>query len=246
MIDEKIKNPRGSNALRKHRAIMTAQSVICVSENTKKDLLEIVAIPEDRIKVIYHGSDIDEKISYGRESVPRSPYYLYVGSRAKYKNFNGLLTAFKKAVSVSDELSLCIVGPEFRDEERALISALGLANNISHYGVVNDRHLAKIYRCSQALVYPSFYEGFGIPLLEAMSCGTAVIASNTSSIPEVVGDAGVLFDPNAADDLADILISFSSNQTEREGLVTRGRARAALFSWDKTAEETLSVYRSLI
>lgn len=246
MIDEKFKNPLGSNALRKRQAIMAAQGIICVSENTRKDLIEIMAVPEDRIKVIYHGSDMDESFSHGHESVPRSPYYLYVGSRARYKNFDGLLRAFKKAASVCAELLLCIVGPEFRAEERTLISALGLAGKIAHYGFVEDRHLAKLYRCSQALVYPSFYEGFGIPLLEAMSCGTVVIASHTSSIPEVVGDAGVIFNPYAVDDLADILISHSSNQAERETLVARGRARAALFSWDKTADKTLAVYRSIM
>jgi glycosyltransferase involved in cell wall biosynthesis len=246
MIDEKFKNPLGANASKKHRAIMAAQGIICISENTKKDLIEIMAVPENRIKVIYLGSDIDENLSYGQESVPGSPYYLYVGSRARYKNFGGLLDAFKKAASVCAELLLCIVGPEFSSEEKNMISSLGLVSKVAHYGFVEDRHLAKLYRCSQALVYPSFYEGFGIPLLEAMSCGTAVIASNTSSIPEVVGDAGVLFNPYATDDLADILISLSRSQSERETLVERGRARAALFSWDKTAEETLAVYCSMI
>jgi glycosyltransferase involved in cell wall biosynthesis len=107
---------------------------------------------------------------------------------------------------------------------------------------VSDRHLAKLYRCSMAFIYPSLYEGFGIPALEAMSCGTPVIASNTSSIPEVVGDAGILFNPESSDDLADILMSVLDNPLERDRLIARGLKRSAMFSWDRTVAQTLDVY----
>jgi glycosyltransferase involved in cell wall biosynthesis len=110
---------------------------------------------------------------------------------------------------------------------------------------MGDRHLAKLYRCSIALVYPSLYEGFGIPPLEAMSCGTPVIAANTSSIPEVVGDEGILFNPKSSDDLADILLSVLDNPLERDRLIKKGLQRSELFSWDRTVAQTLDVYCSV-
>lgn len=108
---------------------------------------------------------------------------------------------------------------------------------------LSDRHLAKLYRCSLAFVYPSLYEGFGIPPLEAMSCGTPVIASNTSSIPEVVGDAGILFNPESSNDLADILVSLIDNSLECDRLIDKGFQRSKLFNWDLTVTQTLDVYR---
>jgi len=122
---------------------------------------------------------------------------------------------------------------------------LSLGKSIEHYGYASDCHLAKLYRCSVAFVYPSLYEGFGIPPLEAMSCGTAVVASNTSSIPEVVGDAGILFDPTSTSDLVDILLNLLENSSKRECLISKGLVRASMFSWDQTIAQTLEVYRSI-
>ncbi len=238
---------KGETADAKKKAILAAQRIICISENTKKDLLERYAIPEEKISVTYLASEIDKNLSYGSEQVPSRPYYLYVGSRKNsYKNFDGLLFAFSKAVSVNPDMALCVVGSPFNDSEIKRINDLKLAENIEHYKFANDSHLAKLYRCSVAFVYPSLYEGFGIPPLEAMACGTAVVAANTSSIPEVVGNAGILFDPNATHDLADILLSLLDNQTERENLIAKGDRQVKMFSWDKTVAETIEVYRSVV
>lgn len=229
----------------KRQAILAAQKIICISESTKNDLLERYSLPEEKIAVTYLASNIDESLSYGAEPVPNRPYYLFVGSRSVYKNFDGLLHALTKVVSVQPEISLCVVGPPFNEEEKKLIADLKLAQHIDYYGHADDYHLAKLYRCSIALVYPSFYEGFGIPPLEAMSCGTVAIASNNSSIPEVVGDAGILFDPKAINDLADILLFLFDNPTERERLIEKGCQRAKMFSWDKTVAQTIEVYKSV-
>ena len=237
---------KGYEAEAKRKAILAAQAIICVSENTKKDLLERYPIPEDKISVTYLASEIDASLSYGFESVPSQPYYLYVGSRSSYKNFDGLLLAFSKAISVNPDVALCVVGSPFYDAERKLIENLKLTEHIEHYGYVNDTHLAKLYRCSVAFVYPSLYEGFGIPPLEAMACGTVVVASNSSSIPEVVGDAGILFDPKATADLADIFLSLLNGSQERDTLIALGYQRAKQFSWDKTVAQTLDVYRSVV
>ncbi len=195
--------------------------------------------------VTYLASEINASLSYGSESIPSRPYYLYVGGRDSYKNFDCLLMAFTKAVSVRPDVALCVVGPPFNETEAKLIAGLKLTDHIKHYGYVCDRHLAKLYRCSIAFVYPSLYEGFGIPPLEAMSCKTAVVASNCSSIPEVVGDAGLLFDPRVNSDLADILLLLLDSPMERDRLITAGGLRSKLFNWDKTAAQTFDIYRSV-
>jgi glycosyltransferase involved in cell wall biosynthesis len=114
-----------------------------------------------------------------------------------------------------------------------------------HCGFASDAQLAKLYRCSAAFVYPSLYEGFGIPPLEAMSCGGVVVASDCSSIPEVVGDAGMLFNPNAIGDLTDILLFLLDNPLERDHLITKGLERSKQFSWEKTAAQTFNIYSSI-
>ncbi len=235
----------GQEVENKRKAISAAQAIICVSENTKKDLLERYPLAEEKVTVIYQASEINASLAHGSEPVPERPYYLYVGGRNEYKNFDGLLLGFAKAVSVRPDIALCVVGAPFNQTEEKLIADLKLTEYVENYRYVSDRHLAKLYRCSVAFVYPSLYEGFGIPPLEAMSCETVVVASNCSSIPEVVDDAGILFDPKSIGDLADILLSLLDNPTERDRLIARGHQRAQAFSWDKTAAQTLDVYKTV-
>lgn len=238
--------PEGYTIEAKRKAVLASQAIICVSENTKKDLLDRYPMLEGKIKVTYLASEIDDSISYGNEPVPPEPYYLYVGGRhSSYKNFDGLLLAFSKAISINPNIVLCVVGSPFDNAELKLINELKLANHIQHFRYIDDNHLAKLYRCSVALVYPSLYEGFGIPPLEAMSCGTVVVASNNSSIPEVVGNAGILFNPKAINDLVDILLSLLDAPLQRDFLISKGYQRSKEFSWDKTASQTLDIYRSV-
>lgn len=245
LFSDKI-DPNGEHIELKRKAILSAEKLICISENTKKDLMNWYSVPEEKITVTYLAAGIDESFSHGDEPVPSRPYYLYVGSRdASYKNFDTLLLAFAKIVSVNPEIALCVVGYPLSETEVNQIAELKLSDRIEHYAYASDRHLAKLYRCSVALVYPSLYEGFGIPPLEAMSCSTPVIASNCSSIPEVVGDAGLLFDPKSVNDLADILLFLLDNPTERDRLIAKGCQRAKTFSWDKTVAQTLEVYYSV-
>lgn len=229
----------------KRKAVEAAQAIICISENTRNDLLERYALPEERVSVIYLASEIDETLAYGSEPVPAHPYFLYVGARWGYKNFQRLLVAFAKIASSQPDLRLSVVGRPFSTVELKVIGDLKLSERIETYHHVSDAHLAKLYRCSLALVYPSLYEGFGIPPLEAMMCGAPVVAANTSSLPEVIGEAGLLFPPEATDDLADILLLLADNPQERERLIKAGRKRTQAFSWHQTTTQTLEVYRSL-
>ena len=249
MIDEVFPaemDPTGEHAECKRRAVLAADRVICISEHTKKDLLARYPVPEERVSVTYLASEIDESLSHGNESVPARPYFLYVGSRSPYKNFDGLLRAFAKVVSMRPTVTLCVVGASFSDDETRKINGLGLTRHIENYVHANDRHLAKLYRCSLALVYPSLYEGFGLPPLEAMACGTATLVANTSSLPEVVGEAGLLFDPLRDDDLISMLLVLIDDSAMREELIRKGRLRAREFGWEKTVARTLEVYRSAL
>ena len=239
-------DPSGGHNKEKRKAILAADKIICISENTKEDLINWYSVPEEKISVTHLASSIDASLSHGVEEVPSLPYYLYVGSRdACYKNFDTLLFAFAKVVSIQPEIRLCVVGKSFSESEAKFIAELGLSAYIKYFGCVSDNHLAKLYRCSVAFVYPSLYEGFGIPPLEAMSCGTVVVASNSSSLPEVVGDAGILFNPKATKDLADILLSLLNSSAKRDQLIAKGYQRVQAFSWDKTVSQTLDVYNSV-
>jgi glycosyltransferase involved in cell wall biosynthesis len=238
---------KGNYARAKRVAAQSADRIICVSENTKKDLLERCTVDEKITSVIPLASEIDASMSYGDEPTPKKPYFLYVGSRnPNYKNFEILLRAFAQVISVHPEATLCVVGGSFNGDEQTQINQLGLSEAIQLCSGVSDRHLAKLYRCSLAFVYPSLYEGFGIPPLEAMACGTPVVASNIASIPEVVGDGGILFNPQSVDELTDILLTLYQSPAERERWIAQGQQRNQQFSWQKMASQTLAVYQSLL
>ncbi|MDQ2974215.1 MAG: glycosyltransferase family 4 protein, partial [Acidobacteriota bacterium] len=164
-------DPTGERTELKRKAIMAADRLICISENTKQDLMRLFSIPEDRIAVTYLATHLHVGMAHGPETVPMRSYYLFVGTRHQHKNFRLLLEAFAKAVSLKPDLYLCLVShPALNDEEKKMVVDLKLENNIEECGTVSDEHLAKLYRHSIALVYPSLYEGFGLPPLEAMAC----------------------------------------------------------------------------
>ncbi len=242
-IFHKEMDPLGNCAAMKRKAIMAAQAIICISHNTRKDLLERYPQIEDRVSVVHLAPGINASHSTDSGPIPARPYYLYVGSReVSYKNFDGLLSAFAKVIASNSDVTLCVVGPPFEKREEKLINDLRLENNIEHYRYADNDHLAKLYQGSIALVYPSFYEGFGIPPLEAMSCGTAVIASNCSSIPEVVGDAALLIDPASQEEMIEALLRLLNDSSERDRLIVKGHERVKAFSWDYTTKQTVAVY----
>jgi glycosyltransferase involved in cell wall biosynthesis len=239
-------DPTGAHAVIKSKAITAADTIICVSESTKRDLLERYSIPESRISVTHLASDIDPTLIRDNDAVPERQFLLYVGGRKGYKNFSGLLKALAQVSAGFPEIRLCVVGVAFSEDEQREIAHAGLAEKVLHYGQASDAQLAKLYSRCIAFVYPSLYEGFGIPPLEAMTCGAPVIACNSSSVPEVVGDAGLLFDPNRQGDLTELLETVIADGSLRERLVCRGQERAKMFNWEKTVAQTVEVYESVI
>lgn len=230
----------------KKKFIEKADIIICVSNNTKNDLMNFYNVDEDKVRVIYLGSEInilDEKPAT-RFNV-NSPYFLFIGNRNGYKNFQTLIKSFSKAANSKKELKLLVVGEEFSQDEINEICDLKIKENIIRLDYVSDTELSSLYKNSICFVFPSFYEGFGLPAVEAMRCGTVTVASDSSSLREIVGDAGILFNPDSSDDLAEILLYLYKNQTYRKELIEKGYNRVEMFNWDITLKNTLDVYKAL-
>lgn len=230
-------------------AVTRADHVICISESTRRDLLDLFNLPENKVSVVYLGYDMlapSEVVNAMLPEIALPPYLLYVGSRGGYKNFEGFLRAVASSEFLKRNfLIVCFGGGKLTRNEVALIEELGLdEGNIRQIGGGDDV-LARLYRDAEAFIYPSLYEGFGIPPLEAMSLGCPVICSNTSSIPEVVDDAGEYFDPGNTVSICAAIENVMQSRTRRGELVEKGRKRCALFSWERCASETMSIYRSL-
>ena len=231
----------------KANAIKRADHIICISRSTKNDLLEKFDTLSGKISVVHLASslmldDESDTLSYPKHD----PYILYVGARGGYKNFHGLIDAYAHSKRLmSDFKILCFGGGPFRKDEKLKIQKLGiLQNNILQISG-DDNLLATCYRDAAVFIYPSLYEGFGIPLLEAMNCHCPVVCSNTSSFPEVAGDAADYFDPNDIDSIKHTLESVLYSTTRTQSLIELGNQRRLNFSWDKCAEKTASIYRTL-
>jgi glycosyltransferase involved in cell wall biosynthesis len=236
----------------KKRAVAAADAIICISEQTRQDLLYFhPQIPPEKVSVTYLGFDdlgqllTDESAQAFRTRALgiNIPYILFVGSRVGYKNFEGLLQAYQASPWLRENFGLlCFGGGAFTKAEQALISRGGSTARVQQIGG-NDAVLAACYRHAALFVYPSLYEGFGIPPLEAMSLDCPVACSQTSSIPEVVGDAAALFDPTNIQAMQATLETLLNSPDSAAVLVERGRIRRAQFSWRQCAEETVGIYR---
>ena len=229
----------------KRRYVDQAAHIICVSESTKADLLRIFGDVQAPISVIPHG--VNPRFAPTGARIPGFPreYLLYVGKRDGYKDVATLINAMPHLVDEFPDLILVLVGGgPLTARERDHITRLGLSDRVVQRSVA-DIDMPAAYSGARAFVFPSRYEGFGLPVLEAMACGVPVILANSSSLPEVGGDAAVFFEPGSATGLADVVSSVRSNATEAEELSQRGRTRAASFTWAKAAAATAKVYREL-
>jgi len=234
----------------KLKAAQRADCIICVSNNTKKDLIDIFDIDPQKIAVIYHGNSLLFELSATskiQQKNPYHPYILYVGPRGWYKNFSRLIQAYASSSSLNSNFNLlCMGGNDFTPDELQLIHKLGVNENKIIHTSGDDRELAQLYSQASAFVYPSLYEGFGIPILEAMSLGCPVVCSNTSSFPEVALNAAEFFDPYDIESIANALEKVLFSQELSQKLTELGKDRIKDFSWEKCAEQTRSIYTSLL
>jgi glycosyltransferase involved in cell wall biosynthesis len=232
---------------RKRKLFSQADAIICVSESSRRDLLHFYDVDEKKTHVVYHGFSplpLEPSVTdpAGASGVP---YLLYVGSRAEYKNFPLLLDAFSRSGLDGSYRLMVVGGGEWATEEQATIASLGLAGRITLIPKADETTLARVYRDAALFVYPSLYEGFGFPPLEAMSVGCPVLVHRTSSLPEVCGDAAFYFDASDADELARSLVS---TLQDAPGLAMKrqlGEQQVKLYDWSRTAANTLNVYRAL-
>lgn len=232
----------------KASAVARADHVICISEQTKRDLIEILGVDASKISVVHLGFTLSSQEDSAAVTIePADPFLLYVGSRGGYKNFEGLLKAYAASSKLQNAFDLiCFGGGAFTSKEKALMQQLGISIDRVSQVSGNDTLLASYYKAASAFVYPSLYEGFGIPPLEAMSFDCPVVCSNVSSIPEVVGDAAEMFDPENPDSIRAAIERVINNPQLRENLIKLGRERIKLFSWERCAQQTLDIYRKVL
>jgi len=230
---------------RAQAAVKIAQKIICVSASTAQDAVRYLNVNPRKIKVIYPGiTDFPSAVKNLPSSLQSKSYILFVGTLEPRKNLVGLFKAYALLPPyLQEKFPLVIVGAEGWNtgETFAVFRALKLAHKVKFLGYVADAVLAKLYQEAAVFVYPSLYEGFGLPVLEALSFGTPVVTANISSLPEVAGKAALLVDPNDPQSIANGLQRLLEHQEEREKLAILGPQQAAKFSWEKSSRQTLKV-----
>jgi len=235
-----------------YEGIRKAMGIIAVSQSTKNDLIHHLSIPDERISVVYEGIDhsLFQPVSH---RIYNRPYILFVGTEHPRKNFTTLLKAFSQLKSEPGfkELKLVKVGSaggqeaDFRGKTMETVKALGLVNEVIFTDFVPEADLPAYYSGAEVFVLPTLYEGFGFPVLEAMACACPVVTSNTSSLPEVTGEAGIMVDPHDTDSLAQAMRQVLTDSELRDNMIRKGLEQSKRFSWEKTAEQTLDVYNKL-
>ena len=228
---------------KKKQLVHKADTIIAISESTKSDIIKYLGVDEKKIKVIYLGNSLRGFDNH--EKPYEFPYILFVGNRGGYKNFETLINAFSRTSYVNDFHLVCFGGGRFTNNELELIQDLKLFDKVGQISG-SDSLLAAIYQGAEVFVYPSLYEGFGLPLLEAMHLGTPVITSCTSSMPEIGGDAALYFDPYSIEDLSNKLELMLTDNELRSTYSILGQEREKFFSWEKCVYETKLLYDSLI
>lgn len=230
----------------KKRYVMHADHVICVSESTREDLLATFGPLDVPVSVVHHG--VNPAFTPGQNLLPDLPkrFVLFVGNRGQYKDAPVLMKAFAAVAHHDPDLQLLFVGGgPFTANEHAAIAGLGIEAKVIQR-TLPDSEMASAYGNALMCVFPSRFEGFGLPALEAMACGTPTVLARGSSLPEVGGTAAAYFEPGDADHLAEQMEKLLLDEQARESHREAGIARAGLFTWRRSAEETAGVYRSVL
>ncbi len=224
--------------------------VITVSECSRRDLIEHMGISEDNISVIPQGVDLKIFSPSTNSTIPEFnfvPYVLSVAGTDPTKNIKGLISAFSKLPQdIRDQYHLVLVGDVRQNYElQQFVQEQGIGLQTIFTGIISDSELVGLYRHASVLVFPSLYEGFGLPVLEAMACGCPVITSNRSSLPEVVEEAGLLVDPVNEEEIIEAMVHVLMDRDVARAMSTKGSIQAQKFSWEKTAKATLSLYEKI-
>ena len=233
-------------------SIRRAARVITVSEVCRAEIIARYRVPEEKVVCVYNAAGpAAQKLSQAeaRDAVsalgidPLRPYILAVGNVQPRKNLVRLIKAFERLIAEGIDVDLVIVGPEHFRSNLVHEAAAGLSARVHLTGYVNHRQLAACYECAAVFAFPSLFEGFGIPAIEAMSHGTPVACAKAGALPEVCADAAAYFDPLDVESMADALARVLTDETLRAELTLAGRSRASRFTWQAAAKETLAVYK---
>lgn len=246
MIHEKFSDEfsrRDVTGRLKRLAVDRADHIVCVSHSTKNDLCTILDIDADKISVVHHGFEYFDEPCLGADIAAARPYFLYVGGRGGYKNFNRFLQALACSKCLQDFDVIAFGGGRFSSEEEAVIRSLFVRPNTVRQVEGGDALLGGLYRSAAAFIFPSLYEGFGLPLLEAMAHDCPVVASNGGALPEIAGDAAIYFDPLDVEAMAAAMQKMVFDHALRDALIAHGRLQLGQFSWRKCATETRAAYR---
>lgn len=233
----------------KKLAIKKADKIICISDNTRNDLLEIYNIDEKKVFTVHHGVDLGNKLDddhFNKKKQNKTPFILYVGNRDGHKNFKILLNAFCQSKKIHDNFNLVLFGGgHLNKQELEIIRKSEIDINKIQVTDGEDEKLIQLYQRAKVFVITSLYEGFGMPVLEAMNNSCPVIASNKSSIPEVGSSAAQYFDPENLEELMEILHDILFNDSKLNEMINDGLSRSSQFTWEKSAHKTLKIYKSL-
>jgi glycosyltransferase involved in cell wall biosynthesis len=238
------------------KAALYADRIIAISQYTKQDLMRYFAVPEERIRVVYlaprHFCYPERNRDFLRSTLDHLEIYrdfiLCVGSLEPRKNLKTLIEAYAMYVKHHSGRELLVIAGAkgwLNEDITQMVAAFGLEERVKFLGYVQEADLRVLYSAARLFVYPSLYEGFGLPPLEAMACGAPVITSNSSSLPEVVGDAAILIDPRHSEQFCHAMRTVLADDALRLGMREKSLARARLFSWERAAEETLAAYREV-
>ncbi len=224
-----------------------AAAIIAVSDNTKKDLCRLYNVPENKVHVIYHGFPVKIKPIANDNKVVENPYFLYVGRRDGYKNWSQTIKDFAEFHNHHPEVMMICTGAAFSEQELILLRELHVANAVRSI-FASDEQMANLYANAIAFIFPSLYEGFGMPILESFAYGCPTLLNNKSCFPEIGGDAAIYFDSqkgksNLPQKMEEI---FSMTITSRELMKSKGYQRLDNFSWAKSSKQLYNIYESIL
>lgn len=228
----------------KRKLVKKAAHIVAVSENTKSEIIELLDVPYEKISVIHHGAPpiFQKKFT----NIFTFPYLLYVGDRYGYKNFIPFIMECAKIIQDNPLIKVVCTGQPFNSDEKRIFEKLDITDKVIHIFASSDE-LYSLYNHAIAFIYPSLYEGFGIPILEAFACNCPVFLNNKSCFPEIAGDAAIYFtmDNNSSNFHQQFVKFLTSKNEERTTLIEKGHLRLRMYSWKKAAQQYSTIYRNI-